>query len=201
MAEPLDGGMPGWRQPGFYQLQPAAGPDPHQETLTSPRAAAAGVAPGAATAPAAAAAAAVAAAGAVAASAALPNSWGGQVAAYDTKAFAGFQGRTGSPYKLARLALEHLGRTIQQPHEQQSGGARGRHRRRAPAQLHDAVEDARAVADLWVHVVRKQLLLDAAAATASGGDNLNAGAYSRLVELQTAALLAGLPPRSADTLD
>lgn len=80
-------------------------------------------------------------------------------------------------------------------------GARSSRGAGRPA-LHDAVEDARAVMELFVKVVRPQLLLNEAAAAACGpaamvapglviGDSLGAdAAYARLVELHTAALLA-----------
>ena len=100
--------------------------------------------------------------------------------AYDTKAFPGFQGRGGSAHTLARLAADHLGRAIQASGGDGGAGGRGRQRARAP---HDAAEDAGAAMELWLRVARPALLLAAAAALPA--------AYERLVELQTAELLAG----------
>lgn len=162
----------------------------------------------------------------------------GPLAAYDTKAFPGFQGRSGAARSLAHLARKHLGRTIQagagprapqRPHAAQAAGdgsAQPQQRRRhesqrgaasevqggghgsissgssgiSPAQAgnagrarHDAVEDARAVMDLWLRVVRPRLLLDAASAGGGTGADAAAAAYQRLVALETAALLAAHP--------
>ncbi|KAI8465560.1 MAG: hypothetical protein J3K34DRAFT_525288 [Monoraphidium minutum] len=44
-----------------------------------------------------------------------------RVAAYDTKAFPGFQGRGGSARSLQRLARDHLGRSIQQAGAAEAG--------------------------------------------------------------------------------
>ena len=134
------------------------------------------------------------------------------VAAYDTRRFAGFQGRGGSAFSLARLAREHLGLSIQAGAGGGGGGDDGssssgeegagqqqqrRRRQRASSSggscgggggraQHDAVEDARALMALWLRVARPALLLDAAA----GG---SAAAYDALVALRGAALLAPGP--------
>jgi len=151
-------------------------------------------------------------------------------AAYDTKSFPGFQGRGGAAFTLARLAREHLGRSIQQQsgrpqqqqpsrHQQQwrskqrstgqwnSGSSNSRQRLSSPSlALHNAVEDAQAVIDMFVKVARPRLLLDAAAVHSVGSSSSSSrgggsGAYDRLVEVETAALLARMQARHASAAD
>jgi hypothetical protein len=82
----------------------------------------------------------------------------------------------------------HLGGTHNRLQRRGRKAAAPQQARAAP---HDAVEDARAAMDLFVRVARPQLLLDAAAAQAAGtGAVIGDAAFDRLVELQTAALLA-----------
>ncbi|GBF97796.1 hypothetical protein Rsub_10221 [Raphidocelis subcapitata] len=136
----------------------------------------------------------------------LRSPCGAVVPAYDSKAFPGFQGRGGGARTLAQLVRQHLGRELRGGADAApaavtgdgAGSSGGRPAANGPAPpppawvpsggraRHDAVEDARAAAELFARVARPRLLLDAAAAGAPGA----AAAYDRLVGVATAQLLA-----------